>query len=38
MVDPDNTAKMLACLRRDNRLVLFDSGLPLEETLARLYQ
>jgi chromosome partition protein MukB len=35
---PDDMAKMLACLRRDSSLSLFDSGLPLEETLAQLYQ
>jgi chromosome partition protein MukB len=35
---PDDMAKMLGCLRRDSSLALFDSGLPLEETLARLYQ
>lgn len=35
---PDDMTKMLACLRRENSLSLFDSGLPLEETLARLYQ
>lgn len=35
---PDDMAKMLACLRKDSSLSLFDSGLPLEETLAQLYQ
>lgn len=35
---PDDMAKMLACLRKDSSLSLFDSGFPLEETLARLYQ
>jgi chromosome partition protein MukB len=35
---PDDMTKMLACLKLDNTLSLFDSGLPLEETLARLYQ
>lgn len=35
---PDDMAKMLACLRQENSLALFDTGSPLEETLARLYQ
>lgn len=30
--------KMLACLKRDKQLSMFDSGLPLEETLAHLYK
>jgi chromosome partition protein MukB len=34
----DDMDKMLACLKRDKQLAMFDSGLPLEETLARLYQ
>jgi chromosome partition protein MukB len=35
---PEDMAKMLSCLRQENSLSLFDSHLPLEETLARLYQ
>lgn len=35
---PDDMTTMLACLKRDSSLSLFDSGLPLEETLERLYR
>lgn len=35
---PDDMINMLACLKRDNSISLFDSGLPLEETLAALYK
>lgn len=35
---PEDMASMLACLRRDSSLSLFDSGMSLEDTLARLYQ
>lgn len=37
ITSPDDMTTMLACLKRDSSLSLFDSGLPLEETLARLY-
>jgi chromosome partition protein MukB len=35
---PEPMMKMLACLKKDNSLSLFDSSASLDETLARLYQ
>ncbi|MRW91851.1 hypothetical protein GJ699_17795 [Duganella sp. FT80W] len=34
---PEDMETMLNCLRQHNQLSLFDSGLPLEETLAQMY-
>ncbi|MRX06509.1 hypothetical protein GJ697_01510 [Pseudoduganella sp. FT25W] len=34
---PEDMESMLNCLRQHNQLSLFDSGLPLEETLAHMY-
>jgi chromosome partition protein MukB len=35
---PEDMVKMLDCLRQDRSLSLFDSGEPLEDTLAKLYE
>lgn len=35
---PENMVKMLACLKQDNSLSMFDSSESLDDTLARLYE